>query len=200
MVEALLLIDLQFDFLPGGSLAVSEGDLVLPVAREWLLKRDRFHECIATKDWHPSNHLSFASQHPGKKPGDMTDLNGLPQVLWPDHCVQESRGAELAFELSEFDFVSLKGMNRGVDSYSGFFDNGRRVETPLRAHLESNGIQSLVIMGLATDYCVKFTVLDALSLGFAVKVVQAGCRGVNLRPDDSKLALQEMAAMGAQLI
>ena len=210
LMIALLLIDLQFDFLPGGALAVPNGDLVLPVARSWMSQRSQFAQIVATQDWHPDNHLSFAAEHAGKLEGERILVDGVPQVLWPKHCVQGTRGAELVLanepievtngSTSSFDFIARKGMSREVDSYSGFFDNNRLVKTGLDVHLRGCGITRLVVMGLATDYCVKFTVLDALSLGYRVEVIEAGCQGVELAPGDSAAALKEMVKNGARLI
>ena len=197
-MDALLLIDLQNDFLPGGALAVSGGDAVLPVAQAHL---GRASLVVATQDWHPANHQSFASQHASRSPGDVIDLHGLDQVLWPDHCVQGSTGADLAPGLDPacIHRVITKGMDPTVDSYSGFFDNGRRHDTGLSAWLHAQGVTHLTILGLATDYCVKFTALDAVSEGFAVTLIRAGCRGVDLTPGDSDRALSEMAAAGVVL-
>ena len=196
-MATLLLIDLQPDFLPGGALAVSAGDEVLAVAEE--LRRTHRH-VVATQDWHPADHESFASQHEGKEPGQMIDLHGLPQVLWPDHCVMGTAGAELAIPTEGIDEIVRKGSHREVDSYSGFFDNGKRNDTGLHAYLQAQDVTELVVMGLATDYCVKFTVLDALALGYRVKVVRAGCRAVNLQPGDGDNAFAEMQAAGATLV
>ena len=196
-MEALILVDLQNDFLPGGALAVPRGDEVLPVARRLI---PRFEHVVATQDWHPADHQSFATQHPGQSPGALVDLHGLPQVLWPDHCVQGSPGARFAEELTLADAaVFQKGCRVDVDSYSGFFDNGRTEATGLEAHLRERGVKTLAVLGLATDYCVRFTVLDALDLGFDIKLIVDGCRGVNLKPGDSEEALRAMATAGAQL-
>lgn len=199
MRDALILVDLQNDFMPGGALAVAEGDLVVPVANR--IAR-HLELVVATQDWHPANHGSFASQHPGKKPGEVIDLNGLPQVLWPDHCVQGSKGAEFhaALDRSRIARVFQKGVDPEIDSYSGFYDNGHRRGTGLAEYLRSLGVAGVTVCGLATDYCVKFTVLDALRIGFSAAVVEDACRGVNLKPGDSDAALDEMRAAGAQVI
>ena len=193
-MEALILVDLQNDFCPGGALAVADGDAVLPVAQRLI---PTFEHVIATQDWHPPAHESFASQHEGKSPGQVVQLHGLPQVLWPDHCVQGTRGAEFAVDLGDAK-VFQKGMQPHVDSYSGFFDNGRRGDTGLAAYLRDAGVRDLVIMGLATDYCVRFTVLDALSLGFGVTLIEDGCRGVELNPGDVESAIAAMKDAGAK--
>lgn len=196
--SALIVVDLQHDFLPGGALAVPSGDVVIPVAQKLC---ERFSHKIATQDWHPARHQSFASQHPGKKPGDLITLHGLPQVMWPDHCVQGSRGAELARTWPQpADLVVVrKGMDPEVDSYSGFFDNGQRHETELAATLRELGITDVYVMGLATDYCVKFTALDSQRLGFRTHLVVDGCRGVNLQPTDSERAVADMSVSGINI-
>ena len=198
-MQALLLIDIQNDFLPGGALAVPDGDAVVPVANALMSK---FPLVVATQDWHTPHHQSFAVAHPGRQPGDVIDLHGLPQVLWPVHCVQGTHGASLARGLHVIgvERVVMKGADPAVDSYSGFFDNGRRHETELAALLREHGVTGLVAMGLATDYCVKATVLDALSLGYEVTVVADGCRAVDLHPGDGDRALAELAAAGAQIV
>jgi nicotinamidase/pyrazinamidase len=199
MKRALILVDIQNDFIPGGALAVAEGDKVVPVANRI---QSAFDLILATQDWHPANHGSFASQHPGKKPGDVIDLNGIPQVLWPDHCVQRSKGAEFhpGFDLKRVRRIFQKGIDPGIDSYSGFYDNGHRRGTGLAEYLRSAGVTDIYIAGLATDYCVKFSVLDARTLGLNVFVVEDACRGVNLHPGDSAAALDQMRAAGARVL
>jgi nicotinamidase/pyrazinamidase len=199
MKQALLLIDIQNDFCPSGSLAVPNGDQVVPVAN-WWIRQFSDGLIIATQDWHPANHGSFASNNPGKKPFEMGELNGLPQCMWTDHCVQNTYGAEFHPDLLPIPFVFCKGEDPTVDSYSGFFDNGRLNKTQLDGFLNERGITELIIMGLSTDYCVKFTVLDALELGYKVKVIADGCRGVNIKPDDSKEAFKQMHDVGAEII
>lgn len=198
-MKALILVDIQYDFIPGGALAVTDGDKVVSVANEWMPK---FEHVIATQDWHPAGHQCFASEHAGKSPGDLVDLHGLPQILWPDHCVQGSHGAEFVEEL-EFPpnlEVFQKGTNPEIDSYSGFWDNGRRANTGLGDYLKKLGITQVWVMGLATDYCVKFTVLDAVSEGFETFVIRDGCRGVNLSAGDDQKAFEEMERAGATLV
>lgn len=198
-MNTLLIIDVQNDFLPGGALPVPEGDRVIPVIRRLI---PAFGLVVASLDWHPRGHGSFASQHVGKGPGEVIDLHGLPQVLWPDHCVQGTTGAALGPGLgraSIHHFVR-KGEDPRVDSYSAFFDNGRRRATGLDAWLREHEVTSLCMAGLATDYCVLFTVLDALRLGYEVRVVAEGVRGVDLRPGDSSRALEQMRAAGASIV
>ncbi len=196
--RALLVIDVQNDFLPGGALPVPEGDAVIPVANAL---RPHFDLVVATQDFHPPGHQSFASQHPGRSPGDVITLHGLPQVLWPDHCVQGTAGAAFAAGLTLGDApVFPKGMDPEIDSYSGFFDNGRRHDTGLASFLRERGVTEVVCVGLATDYCVKATASDALSAGFRVTVVEDGVRPVDLRAGDGTRALAELRDAGARLM
>ena len=198
-MRTLLLIDLQNDFCPGGALAVEEGNLLIPIANALM---PRFDLVLATQDWHPATHGSFAANHPWRKPGQVIDLHGLSQVLWPIHCVQESFGAEFVPTLNTAGIhkVFVKGTDPEIDSYSGFFDNGHRKATGLGDYLKAQGVDELYVMGIATDYCVKFTVLDALELGFKVNLIQDACRGVNLQAGDVEQALLDMQSAGANLI
>jgi nicotinamidase/pyrazinamidase len=199
-MRALILVDLQNDFLPTGNLPVPGGDEVIPVANRLLAERARlFDYVVATQDWHPPGHKSFASSHHAANPGDVIDLNGLNQMLWPEHCVQGTFGAAFVSGLmmNRVDMVCPKGQHPEVDSYSGFFDNARRGETGLSQWLKIRGVRDLTILGLATDYCVRFTVLDALSEGFQVRVVTDGCRGVNVESGDDHRAIQAMQTAGA---
>ncbi|HVR42097.1 MAG TPA: bifunctional nicotinamidase/pyrazinamidase [Thermoanaerobaculia bacterium] len=199
MKHALILVDIQNDFCPGGALAVSEGDAVIPVANRI---QGHFDVIAATQDWHPPNHGSFASQHPGRKPGDVVDLNGLRQELWPDHCVQGSKGAEFHPDLdtSRIDRVFRKGTDPGIDSYSGLFDNGHRKATGLGDYLQEKEVTDVWIAGLAADYCVKFTALDAVGLGLRTWVVRDGTRGVEVHPGDVDRAIEEMRRAGVQIV
>lgn len=195
---ALLLTDIQNDFLPTGSLPVPNGDEVIPVVNRL---SPLFEVVLAVQDWHPAGHGSFASTH-GKQPGEVIDLDGIQQELWPDHCVQETLGAEFAEDL-EMDRVRKcfqKGTDPAIDSYGGFYDNGWRRETSLEEYLRENQITTVYVVGLATDYCVKYTVLDGLKLGFKMVCITDGCRGINLHPEDEKLAIEEMRAAGAQIV
>lgn len=201
MARTLLLVDLQNDFCAGGALAVPQGDSTIDIANrmiDWCASRG--DTVVASLDWHPANHGSFASQHQ-VAPYSQGQLDGLAQTFWPDHCVQNSEGAALHPLLNQRAIARTftKGENPLVDSYSAFFDNGRRQATALNAWLLEHRVAELVIMGLATDYCVKFTVLDALDLGYAVSVITDGCRGVNIHPQDSANAFMEMSAAGATL-
>ena len=198
-MKALILTDLQNDFCPGGALPVPEGDRVVPLANAL---QDRFDLVVATQDWHPANHGSFAANHPGKRPGDVIELAGLPQVLWPVHCVAGTPGAELhpALGRSRIARVFRKATDPTVDSYSGFFDNGRRRATGLDAYLREQGVGEVYICGLATDYCVKFTALDAVALGLTTWLVEDACRGVELHPGDVARAIDAMRAAGVRLV
>jgi nicotinamidase/pyrazinamidase len=196
-----VIVDIQNDFCSGGALAVTEGDAVVPVANR-LAGSGAFDVVVATQDWHPVDHGSFASNHQGREPGQVVDLAGLQQILWPDHCVQDSRGAEFHPELdaAKIEKVFQKGTDREVDSYSGFFDNARRNSTGLGDFLRERGASQVYVCGLATDYCVKFTALDAVDLGFDVFLVEDACRGVELEPGDVAAAVEEMKAKGVTVV
>ena len=198
-MKALLLIDIQNDFLPGGALPVPEGDRVIAVANRLI---PRFQHVIATQDWHPANHGSFAANHPGKKIIEQVDLNGLPQTLWPVHCVQNTKGAELAPSLNRERIAKIfpKGTEPGIDSYSGLFDNGHRKSTGLGEWLKTQGVTHVFVCGLATDYCVKFTALDAAQMGFKTHLIEDASRGVDLRPNDVREAIAEMQRAGVTVV
>lgn len=197
--KALLLIDLQNDFCRNGALEVPDGDAVIPIANQL---QDYFDLIIATKDCHPKGHMSFASSHPGHKIGDLILVHGLQQVLWPDHCVQESKGSDFHPELDthRISKVIFKGTDKNIDSYSAFFDNEHKRSTGLENYLREQRVQTLYIMGLATDYCVKYSCLDAVQLGFTVFVIEDGCRGVELNPGDCVAAYKEMQREGIRVI
>jgi len=198
-MNTLLLVDIQNDFIEGGSLAVTGGASIVPVANEQIA---RFDFVVATQDWHPANHGSFASQHSGVEVGGTFALDGLQQVAWPDHCIEGSRGAEFAPGLNAdgIQEVVRKGTDRNIDSYSGFFDNGHRQKTGLESLLREHQASHLFVMGLATDYCVKFTVLDAIKLGFRTSLILDGCRGVELSSGDVDAAIKEMKEAGAEIV
>jgi len=199
MIRALILVDIQNDFMPTGALPVPKGDEIIPIINKL---QKHFNLIIATQDWHPANHGSFASNHPDHKPGDVIMLDGLSQVLWPDHCVQNNHGAEFAsaFDRHIVDKIFHKGTDPLIDSYSGFFDNAHRKATGLDRYLKEHSISEVYIAGLATDYCVKYSVLDALHLGLKTYVIADACRGVNLKPNDSAEAFEEMKKAGAIII
>ena len=165
--KALIIVDVQNDFCPGGALAVGEGDQVIPIINRI---HHLFDLVILTQDWHPPDHKSFASNNPGVQVGDTIDLNGIDQVMWPDHCVQGTEGANFHPDLrrEESDPIFRKGTDPGIDSYSAFYDNGHLRSTGLADYLQEKGIAEIALCGLATDYCVKFSVLDALAEGFEV--------------------------------
>ena len=192
------MIDIQKDFLPGGSLEVEDGDKIIPVVNRL---QEHFDMVVATQDWHPRDHKSFASNHPGKEPGDHVDLEGIDQVLWPDHCVQDSPGAEWPGELHTDKIVKVirKGIDPLVDSYSGFYDNQHRRATGLHDVLRKHGISFLALTGLAADVCVKYTALDALMLGYEVFLVSDATRAVE---GDKVLrkVLQELSEKGARVV
>ena len=198
-MNALIIVDLQNDFLPGGALPVPHGDEVIPVANEL---QSRFDLVVATKDWHPPDHGSFAANHPGKKPGDRVILDGIEQILWPVHCVQNTYGAEFApaFDTSRIAQVFHKGVERNIDSYSTFFDNAHRRETGLADYLKKRSIKNIYLMGLALDYCVKYSALDARHLGLNTHVILDGCRGIELEHGDIDRALDEMIQAGATIL
>ena len=199
MTTALLIIDVQNDFLPGGALAVPDGDQVIAPINAII---PAFPAVYASQDWHPAGHGSFASSHPGHAPGDVIDFRGTSQILWPDHCVQSSTGAALASSLAlpaGRTTVVRKGMNPLIDSYSAFRDNDRSSLTALHDILRERSVDALVIAGLATDYCVKWSVLDACEFGYDVAVCVDACRGVELEPGDTESAFDQMRAAGARL-
>ncbi len=203
MNTALILVDIQNDFCANGALAVTDANQILPVAIDTIATfKKNGHKVIATLDWHPANHKSFASNNANAQVGTLGQLNGLPQIWWPDHCVQHTAGAELHADLpvDSIDFLVYKGENPEVDSYSAFFDNDRQSATTLDAYLKAQNIKHLVMMGLATDYCVKFSVLDALDSGYQVSVLLNGCRAVNLQTEDGAQAFTDMQAHSAKLI
>lgn len=197
--EALILVDIQNDFVPGGALPTQNGREVVPVANRLI---DCFDFVVATQDWHPKDHKSFAANHEGKEVGDVIELNGLEQILWPVHCVQNSRGAEFVngLYINGVKKVFKKGLDPEIDSYSGFYDNGHRRATGLRDYLQKQDIETVYIAGLATDVCVKYTALDAVKLGFDTHVAIDGCRGVNMKAGDIERAIQEMKDAGVEMV
>lgn len=199
-MNALILVDIQNDFLPDGTLAVKDGDKILPVVNQ-LLEHD-FDLVIATKDWHSEDHGSFAVNHPNKQVGDVINLEGLEQILWPVHCIQNSLGAEFSpdWHSEKVEKIFYKGTDKKIDSYSTFFDNGHRKSTGVEDYLRAHNVENIYMAGLATDYCVKYSVLDALKLGFHVYVIADACRGVELQSGDTERALIEMQEAGAVVI
>ncbi len=197
-MKALLMVDLQNDFLPGGALPVAEGDNIIPLIND---VQGDYDFVIASKDWHPVDHVSFAVNHCDRKPGQFVELPYGSQILWPEHCVQGTKGADFATGLTMDNVVKVfnKGVDPMVDSYSSFFDNNRSRVTGLAEFLRSMDVKQLFVCGLATDYCVKFTVLDALDIGFDTTVLVDLCRGVNVNPGDVDKAIEDMVAAGCKL-
>ena len=198
-MNAFLVVDVQNDFLPGGALAVPDGDQVIPIVNRLV---GCFALVLATQDWHPANHGSFAANHPNRRPGEMIDLNGIRQILWPVHCVQGSPGAAFSAQLrtERFSNVFRKGVDPGIDSYSGFFDNGRKRSTGLAEYLRDRNVDELFICGLATDYCVKFSSFDSIGSGIRTHVIEDACRGVDLKPGDSAAAIAAMRDAGVSIV
>ncbi|MFT4185443.1 MAG: bifunctional nicotinamidase/pyrazinamidase [Rhizobium sp.] len=200
-MKALLLIDIQNGFCPGGNLPVPEGDQVVPVANA-LIDSGKYDLVLASQDWHPAGHGSFASAHPGKKPFEMGMLSGKPQMMWPDHCVQNTGDARLHPDLhvDGIDFIQQKGQNPAVDSYSAFRDNDQAALTGLAAHLRAEGVTDLDLCGLATDYCVKFSALDAVEMlpGVTVRFIEDASRGID--PAGVQAAISEMRTRGVAII
>jgi len=197
--DALIIVDVQNDFLPGGALAVPEGDKIIPLINAI---QDKFDFIVATQDYHPLDHKSFAANNPGREIGELIDLNGLSQFLWPVHCVQGTTGADFSKDLIKKTWRKIfqKGMNPEVDSYSGFFDNAKRGDTGLSAFLKENQIERVFICGLALDYCVKFTAKDANELDFETFLFTDATRAVNVNPKDGEKALKDLADTGVKLI
>ena len=196
-MRALLLIDIQNDFLPGGRLAVPAGDEIIPLVNAL---QPQFDLVVATQDWHPAGHQSFASSHAGRAPFEQIDLHGLPQVLWPDHCLQAGEGAALAPALhtGRIEAIFRKGMNPEIDSYSAFFDNGHRKSTGLGDYLRGRGVTAVVLAGLAADYCVYYSTLDALAAGFATTVLTDATRAISA--GGWATAQADLIAQGARLL
>jgi nicotinamidase/pyrazinamidase len=197
-MKTLLLVDIQNDFLPTGALPVAEGEQIIPLVNRL---QPEFDLVVATQDWHPETHKSFAVHHK-MNPGEVIMLNGIEQVLWPVHCVQQSLGAELAtgLEIGGIGRIFQKGTNPEIDSYSGFFDNDHQSNTGLAAYLTEKGVTQLYVVGLALDYCVRYTALDARKCGFDTSLIVDATRGVNIDTEDSVKAVKEMSAAGVHII
>ena len=197
-MKVLLMVDIQNDFSPTGSLAVKDGDEIIPFVND---QQDAFDLIVATQDWHPKNHSSFAEHYPGKSPGEGITLGDIEQILWPTHCVQNSYGAEFisGLKTKKINQVVQKGMNSNIDSYSGFFDNDHKNATGLHQYLQDQKVNDIYIVGLATDYCVKFTALDAAQLGYSTTVLKKGVRGVDLASGDIEQAFAEMQTAGVKI-
>ncbi|MFC6100014.1 bifunctional nicotinamidase/pyrazinamidase [Olivibacter domesticus] len=178
-MNALVIIDIQYDFLPGGALAVNHGDEIVPTINELQATYDLV---VATQDWHPKGHKSFYTSHPNKKAFEVISLNGLDQVLWPEHCIQGTKGAELVPELltNSIEAIFRKGMDKEIDSYSGFFDNGRKKSTGMADYLKGRGVTEVAVCGVAADYCVYYTANDALDLGFKASIIEKASKPIDL--------------------
>ena len=198
-MTALILVDLQNDFMPGGALPTKDGFAILSAVNK--LVELPFDLIVATQDWHPPNHESFAATH-RRQPGETIKLDAVSQILWPIHCVQNTYGAAFVtgWDTSKINTIIHKGTNPKIDSYSTFFDNAHLRSTGLYEHLKENKIHTIYLAGVATEYCVKYSSLDAVNLGFKVYVVTDACKGVNFHEDDVKEGLLVMQAAGVHLI
>ena len=197
--SALILVDLQNDFCDGGRLEVHGGSQVIPFANQL---QDHFELIVASKDWHPADHTSFAANHPSHGIGELVKTDHIMQILWPEHCVQGSVGAAFHpdLDISRVSKIFHKGTDKNIDSYSAFFDNEHLLATGLGDYLSKQGVQDVYIMGLATDYCVKYSALDAKKLGFEVYGMEDACRGVDLVEGDSAAAFEELRVAGIHVI
>ena len=196
-MKALVIVDVQNDFLINGSLAVPSGNDVIEPINQII---NNYTLVVATKDWHPQDHVSFASNHLGKKIGDVVKVDNLDQILWPDHCVQKTKGSDFPATLNSttINKIIYKGINTQIDSYSGFHDNGKIRSTGLSDYLKTNNVTFIDYVGLVTEYCVKYTVLDSIEEGFKTRVILNGIKGINL--EESNKALNEMQSKGIDLL
>ena len=196
-MNALILIDIQNDFLPGGSLEVPKGDEIIDNVNFIM---DNYNIVVATKDWHPKDHISFASNHKNKNVGQIIKINNLDQMLWPDHCIKDSKGSEFPKKLNTHKIhkIFYKGVDSDIDSYSGFYDNGKIRSTGLSNFLKKSNINQVDIVGLATDYCVKYSSIDAYNEGFKTKVLCSCVRGISVQTTET--AFKEMKDMGISII
>jgi nicotinamidase/pyrazinamidase len=200
--DALIVVDIQNDFLPGGSLAVAEGDQIIPPVNQLMKKfNDRGGRIVLTQDWHPPDHLSFASQHEGKKPFDPIEgVDGIGPVLWPDHCVRETDGADFSSQLEtgQAHLILRKGINRSMDSYSAFTENDQKTDTGLAGYLENVSLKRIFVCGLALDYCVAWSAMDGKKKGFETFVIPELCKGI--APETVQKAETEMKQMGIRFV
>ena len=197
-MNALILVDLQNDFAEGGALAVPGAKSLIPLVNKI---QKMFNLIVATQDWHPADHGSFAANHSGRSVGEIIELGGLPQILWPVHCVQGTSGADFIPELDRKGWAAIfqKGTDPEIDSYSGFFDNGKRHATGLGDYLKENRVDHAYVLGLATDHCVKATAKDAVELGLKTSLIEDASRGVDLNPGDVKRAVESMRQSGVTI-
>lgn len=196
-MDALIIVDIQNDFIPGGNLAVPHGNEIIPLVNAL---QERFPLVVATQDWHPGNHKSFASSHPGKEPFEKILLNNLEQVLWPIHCVQGSRGAEFHIDLNmnRVEAIFRKGMDQEIDSYSGFYDNGYTKSTGLAGYLKERKVKKVYVCGLAADFCVFFTAKDALNEQFESYIIDDATRAIN--NEGFERAKAEFLSLGGKIV
>jgi nicotinamidase/pyrazinamidase len=196
-MHALIIIDMQNDFMPGGALAVAGGDEIIPMVNEL---QKSFSLVVATQDWHPQHHKSFASSHPGKNVFDSIQLHGLEQVLWPDHCIQGTEGAEFHrnVNLNKVEAIFRKGTDPDIDSYSGFYDNGHKKSTGVAGYLRERKVKKVYICGLASDYCVFYTARDSIKENFETYVIEDATRAIN--NDAFERAKDEILSTGGQII
>ena len=196
-MHPLIIVDIQFGFVPGGALEVPGGDEIIPIVNKL---QESFSLVVATQDWHPKGHKSFASNHPGKKPFERIQLHGLDQVLWPDHCVQGSHGAELhkSLNVNNVEAIFRKGMDADIDSYSGFFDNGYKKSTGMAGYFRERKITKVFVCGLAADYCVFYTAKDALKENFETYIIEDATRAID--PNGFANAKEEILSTGGQVI
>ncbi len=196
---ALIIVDVQNDFCPGGALAVAEGDHVVPAINR---VAPRFDVVVATRDWHPADHVSFASSHEGRDPGETVYVEDLEQVLWPDHCVQDTPGAQLhpSLDLRPVDLILHKGTRKELDSYSGFLETDHRTTTGLAGYLRELGVSDVTVCGLATDYCVLFTALDAVDAGFRTRLLTDAVRGIDSPEGNIEAAMDRMRKAGVTFL
>jgi len=196
--NGLIITDIQNDFCPGGTLAVAEGDQIIPLVNRLAPK---FDKVVATQDWHSPGHISFASKHQ-KRPYEIITINGIQQVLWPDHCVSGSLGAEFHkdLDLREVDLIIRKGNDPNIDSYSTFLENDKKTRTGLHFYLKGFGIQDLYFCGLATDYCVFYSAMDAIEMGFKATVILDACRGVDVPAGNIAASVQRMKERGIRVL
>jgi nicotinamidase/pyrazinamidase len=198
-MKAFVIVDMQNDFMPGRALGVAGADQLASLINSII---PRFSLVVASQDWHPLDHVSFAKNHPGKVPGDIIKVDHQEQVLWPVHCVRDTTGAELVSDLNKQCIASIfyKGTDSYIDSYSSFFDNSHQKSTGLGAYLKSRGVTDVYFAGLATDYCILYSALDVVDLGFSAYVIIDACRSIHLFPKDEELALAGIAAGGGKII
>ena len=198
-MKALIVVDMQNDFMPGGALPTKGADALVFVINALM---EDYPIVLAVSDSHPQGHVSFVTSHPGKKVGDVVQEGEIEQILWPEHCVQGTKGAEFVpgLKVERFEHVFYKGTDPKIDSYSAFFDNAKKRKTGLEEYLKSHQIKEITLVGVATEYCVLYSVQDAVELGFDVTVISNACRAINLKPNDGKRALDTMKNLGAKVV